>query len=228
MAHDPNAPPINPLPPVVWMLVLPIALIELALSAGTRGIIGGPQAVGWRLGAIQDYAFSGVVFDWMLATGQFPPQHMLRFVSYPFIHLSFTHALFVIVFLLALGKMVGEVFRAWAVLVVFFVSGIVGALAYGLLLNDPAPLVGGYPAVYGLIGAFTFLMWVRLAATGGDRYRAFSLIGFLLGIQLLFSVLFGGSRDWVADIAGFGAGFVLSFLVSPGGWGRVRQRIRHR
>ena len=104
----------------------------------------------------------------------------------------------------------------------------------------PAALRPGYaPADHGVgivhlgLGAFhkahqAALTDLALAATGGDRYHAFSLIGFLLGIQLLFSVLFGGSRDWVADIAGFGAGFVLSFLVSPGGWGRVRQRIRHR
>ena len=45
-------------------------------------------------------------------------------------HGSFTHALFVVVILLALGKMVGEVFRWWAVLVVFFGAAVVGALAY--------------------------------------------------------------------------------------------------
>ena len=228
MQHDPDAPPLNPLPPVVWLLVLPIVAVELIFSLGARGLVGGPGAVGWRLAAFQDYAFSGQVFDWMLSTGRFPPEHLLRFVAYPFIHVSFTHALFVVVFLLALGKMVGEVFRAWAVLAVFFSSSILGAVAYGGLLNDPVPLVGGYPGVYGLIGAFTFLLWVNLGAVGANQYRAFSLIGFLLGIQLLFRLLFGGANDWVADIAGFAAGFVLSFVVSPGGWGRLVARLRHR
>ena len=32
----------------------------------------------------------------------------------------------------------------------------------------------------------------RLAAKGANQYRAFSLIGLLLGIQLLFGLLFGG------------------------------------
>lgn len=86
----------------------------------------------------------------------------------------------------------------------------------------------GYPAVYGLIGAFTFLLWVRLAGTGTNQYRAFTLIGFLLGIQLVFGLLFGGGNDWVADVAGFATGFGLSFFVSPGGWGRVRAKLRHR
>lgn len=228
MDQDPSAPPINPLPPVVWFLALPVIAVEVMFTLGARGLIGGPGAVGWRLGALEDYGFSGVVFDWMLATGRFPPEQLIRFVTYTFLHASFTHALFVVVFILALGKMVGEIFRGWAVLLVYFVSGAVGALAYGALLDDPALLIGGYPAVYGLIGAFTFLLWVNLAAVGANQYRAFTLIGFLLGIQLLFRLLFGGSNDWVADIVGFATGFTLSFVVSPGGWGRVVARLRRR
>ena len=98
----------------------------------------------------------------------------MRLVTYPFVHFNFTHALFVVVILLALGKMVGEVFRWWAVLVVFFGAAIAGALAYTLVPGLQAPLIGGYPAVYGLIGAFTFLLWVNLAAVGANKYRAFS------------------------------------------------------
>lgn len=228
MQPDPNAPALNPLPWIVWALALPVIAMEVVLSLGDRGLAGGPAAVGWRLAAFQDYAFSGQVFDWMLATGRFPPEHLLRFFTYPFLHAGPTHAIFVIVFILALGKMVGEIFRPWAVLLVFFGSAVVGAVAYGALLDDPVPLIGGFPAVYGLIGAFTFLMWVRLAGTGTAQYRAFTLIGLLLGIQLVFGLLFGGGNDWVADLAGFFTGFALSFVVSPGGWGRVRSRLRHR
>lgn len=228
MAQDPNASPINPLPTVVWLLVLPVIALEIVFGAGARGLAGGPAAIGWRLDAIQDYAISGPVVKWMFATWQFPAEHLLRFVTYPFVHYSFTHALFVVVFMLALGKMVGEVFRLWAVLVIFFASAIGGALAYSLLLNESIPLVGGYPAVYGLIGAYTFLLWVSMSGRGSAQYRAFSLIGFLLGIQLLFGILFGGSRDWVADIFGFATGFALSFVVVPGGWARLRARLRHR
>ncbi len=228
MMQDPNAPPLNPLPPVVWMLVIPVFLIELIFSAGSQGFWGGPGAVGWRLAAIEQYAFSGAVQDWMFATGQFPPEHLLRYVTYPFVHASFTHMLFVAVFILALGKMVGEIFQTWAVLVIFFAAAVVGAFVYGFVLDDHVPLMGGYPAVYGLIGAYTFVLWVNLVAHGGSEYRAFTLIGFLLGIQLLFGLLFGGQNDWVADLSGFATGFVLSFVVSPGGWGLFLARLRKR
>jgi membrane associated rhomboid family serine protease len=228
MSSSHNESPFNSIPPVVLVLAGVIFAIEAAFQLGARGIVGGPAAVGWRLAAIGDYAFFGQVFDQMLARGLWPWEHVLRFVSYPFVHASFTHVLFVIVFLLALGKMVGEIFAAWAVLAVFFGSAVVGALVYALVLDDPVPLIGGFPAVYGLIGAFTFLLWAKLAATGGPQSRAFVLIGFLMGIQLLFGLLFGGGKDWVADLAGFVTGFGLSFLVAPGAWARVVDRLRQR
>lgn len=228
MSSNPNVSPVNPIPPVVLALVIVIVGIELVFQMGARGFVGGPEAVGWRLSALQRYAFSGDIMDWMLANNRWPMEHVIRFLSYLFVHVGFAHMLFVVVFLLALGKMVGEIFHPLAVLVVFFGSALVGALAYGLILDDPMPLIGGYPAVYGLIGAYTFLLWVRLAATGENQMRAFLLIGLLMGVQLIFGLLFGGGNDWLADLAGFCAGFALSFVVSPGGWGRVMDKLRQR
>jgi len=228
MPQDHNAPPLNPLPPVVWLLALPIIAMEVVLGLGARGLVGGAQAVGWRLDAVQRFAFSPDLMRAMWDTGQFPLDGLMRLVSYPLVHGSFTHALFTVVFLLALGKMVGEVFRPWAVLVVFFGAAAVGALVYTAVAQTHAPLFGAYPPVYGLIGAFTFLLWVNLAAVGANKYRAFGLIGFLLGFQLVFGLLFGGGWDWVAELAGFVIGFGLSFIVSPGGWARVMAKLRQR
>lgn len=220
--------PFNALPPIVVALAILILGVELLFQAGMRGFLGGPGAVGWRLEAVQDYAFSGAVFDWMIETGRLPGEHLIRFVSYPFVHFSFTHTLMVLVFLLALGKMVGELFGTAAFLLVFFLSAVVGALAYAVILDDPMPLVGGYPAVYGLIGCYTFMLWVSLTGTGNTQYKAFTLIGFLMGIQLLFGLLFGNSNDWIADIFGFATGFFVSFLLVPGAVRRLRDKLRQR
>ena len=228
LVHPSDESPFNPLPPVVVALGLLIFGFELALQAGARGFAGDPDAVGWRVEAIRAYAFSGPVLDWMIDTGRWPPEHLKRFVTYPFVHFSFTHTLMVLVFLLALGKMVGEVFGTWAVLVVFFLSAIVGALAYGLILDETLPLTGAYPAVYGLIGSYTFMLWINLTGTGNTRMRAFTLIGFLMGLQLIFGLLFGANKDWLADIFGFATGFFVSFLMVPGVWGRIRDRLRGR
>lgn len=228
MQDNLTAPPLNPLPMVVWVLALPMIAMEVVLSLGAGGVVGGPQSIGWRSEAIQRFAFSPDFMRQMFDLHLYPLDGLVRLLSYPFVHGNLTHALFVVVMLLALGKMVGEVFRWWAVLVVFFGASIVGALVYSAVPMTQGALIGAYPPVYGLIGAFTFLLWVRLAAVGANQNRAFLMIGFLLGTQLVFGLAFGGGLDWIADLAGFATGFFLSFVVSPGGWGRVRERLRQR
>ncbi|MFC7703846.1 rhomboid family intramembrane serine protease [Plastorhodobacter daqingensis] len=228
MTRDYAAPPFNPMPPVVWLLVLPLAVIELVLQAGAAGLLGGPDAVGWRLSAMRSFGFFDTIFNWMLANLRFPPEHLLRLVSYSFIHTGFVHALFTIVLTLALGKMVGEVWPGRVVALVWLAATVVGAVAYGLLLNDPAPLVGAYPPVFGLLGAFTFLLWVNLAARGANKFRAFTLIGMLLLFRLVLGLFFDAGNGWVAELAGFATGFGLSFVVSPGAWPRVLEQIRRR
>ena len=228
MSQPEHSHPINPLPPVVVALFLLIAGVEVLFTLGARGIVGGPDAIGWRIAALQKYAFSDEIFSWMLANNIWPVEHVIRTVTYLFVHGSFTHAAFAGVMLLALGKMVGEVFSAVATLSVFVLSGIAGALGYTLFINGGPPLLGAFPGVYGLIGAFTFLLWTRLGQMGANQARAFSMIGFLLGIQLLFGLLFGGNKDWIADVSGFVAGFLLSFVLVPGGWQHLVNKLRKR
>ncbi len=228
MDQDPNAPPLNPLPPIVWLLALPLILVELAIQLQAAGLAGAGQALGWRQALVQHLRFLPEVLRLQWETGGYLDQ-LHRLVSYALVHGSFTDALFAVVLFLALGKAVGEVLRWWGVVVVDIGATVAGALAYGFLVPGlKTPLVGAYPAVYGLIGAFSCLIFVNLARVGANKYRAFSLIGLLLVAQLVFGVLFGGSWTWVAEITGFAAGFVLTFAVSPGGFQRLRDHIRQR
>jgi len=225
---DHNAPPLNPLPPVVWVLTLPLIAMEAVLGLESAGLVGGAQASGWRMDAVQRFGFSPELMRAMIEAGQYPLAGLARLVTYPLVHGDFTHALFVLVILLALGKMVGEVFRWWAVIVVFMGATVAGALAYTALPWAAGALIGGFAGDYGLIGAFTYILWVRQVRSGGSQLRAFQLIGFLMGFQLLFGLLFGAGWYWVAELAGFSAGFLLSFVVSPGGIARLRDQIRRR
>ncbi len=229
MDPDHNAPPLNPLPWIVWVLALPLIAMEVVLSLADAGVVGGPQGIGWRLQAVERFGLFPELLKYQWETGGQPLEELHRLISYALVHGNFTQALFAVVMLLALGKMVGEVFRWWGVAVVFLGSAAVGGAAYGLLVPDlRTQLIGAYPAVYGLIGAFTFLIWTRLALVRANRFRAFSLIGALLFVQFVFGVLFGAGWDWVADIAGFATGFLLSFVVSPGGFQRVVAMMRQR
>ncbi|WP_187428945.1 hypothetical protein ROLI_036220 [Roseobacter fucihabitans] len=226
MSGHKEASPLNPLPPVVILLFLAMVLPEVIFSLGARGIVGGPEAVGWRLAAVQSYAFSGDIFDWMVANSRWVPEHLIRFFTYSFVHTSFSATLFAAVLLLALGKLVGEVLGQVAVLVLFFGGAFCGALIYGLLLNDPNWLVGGFPGVYGLIGGYSFVMWQSLGARGEQQLRAFNLIAMLMGLQLLWGVFFDVGNGWVADFIGFAFGFAASAALVPGGIARVIASLR--
>ncbi len=223
-----DAPPLNPIPGVVWLILLPIVAMEVVVSAGTLGIAGGATGVGWRQEALQRFALSPEMLDQMIGTGRWTWDYLMRFISYGFVHGSFTHALLAAVFILAMGKFVAEIFSPWSVLAVFFIPLALGGVAYSLIPGVKMALFGAYPGAYGLIGAFTFIIWARLGAENANRARAFTLIAFLLGIQLIFGVLFGGSPDWVADLVGFASGFGLSFLVGPGGPAHLLRAIRQR
>lgn len=227
MSHYDESP-VNPLPPAVMLLVLAMVVPELAFQAGESGLIGGAEAVGWRAAALERFAFWPEWFDWMVERALYPPEQMVRLLTYPFVNASFLSTVFAIVFTLALGKMVGEAMSNIAVLVIFFGSSVVAALVYWLLLNDPFPLVGGLVGAYGLIGGYTFLLWLKAVATGGPQTQAFSLIAFLMGIQLLFGLFFDAGSGWFADLVGFFAGFALSFLVVPGGVRRLLSFLRER
>lgn len=225
---DPTASPFNHVPWIVWAFALPMIAAEIVFSLGEAGMIGGPGAIGWRGMAVQDYSVfkAGMTYFW---ENRVWDELGKRLLGFSFIHYTLTQTLFAVVILLALGKMVAEIFRWWAVALVFLSAAVVGGIAYWLLIPDPRMgLVGGYPGVYGLIGAFTYLLWMQLIGTGGNQYRAFTLIGLLLGVQLLFGLLFGGGYDWIADIAGFAVGFGLSFFVSPGAFERLRAQLRSR
>lgn len=229
---DLNAPPLNPLPVVVWLLALPMIAMEVVVQAGASGLAGGPAGIGWRVQAIQSLGFAPDYLRQMLTLQQYPLDGIYRLFSYSFVHTDLTHTLFVVVILLALGKFVGEIYAWWAVLVTYLVSAAVGAMAYTALPLAHAGLLGGYPGNYGLIGAYTFLLWVRLAGQGS--LRAFQLIGFFMVFQVgiagigiaMYGPEQGTTWEFVADLAGFAAGFGLAFVVSPGGWARVLTKLR--
>lgn len=227
MSSPENNSPFNALPPVIAALAIVIIGVEIVFYLGSTGLVGGDEGIAWRLQAQQQFAYRPDLFTWMWQSGNWPGEHVVRVFSYLFLHGNFTHALFGAVIVLALGKMVGEVFHPVAALLVFLVSGAAGAVAYTVIWPEPVTLIGSYPGAYGFIGAFTFLLWVRLRVTGDNQMRAFSLIAMLLGIQLLFGALFGGNGDWVADLVGFATGFALSFFLVPGGWARIRAMLRH-
>lgn len=220
--------PFNNIPPLIVVLVVAIAAIELVLTLADNGILGGPQGIGWRVAAIEDYAFSPLVWDYVTERSNYSPELIRRFVTYPWVHTNFAHALFASALLLALGKYVGEAWHWVSVLFVLVASMVSGALAHAYTAADQAPLLGFYAPVYGLIGALTYMLWIKIGEEGGNQWTAFTLIGVLVGLQLVFALLYGSAPNWASDIAGFVTGLILAPVAGPGGWRRLLNWIRQR
>lgn len=223
--------PFGNVAPVVWLLAGLVFGVEVWLMLGENGL-GGPAAFGRRQRYFSDLAFSPAVWDYTLR-GQWSVDILKRYVSYLFIHGAFTDALFGAALLLALGKFVGDVFHWAALLVVFFGAGIIGAVVFGIALGGTIPLIGVWPGVYGLIGAFTYITWQRLGDSGQNRLVAFRLIAFLLAIQLVFAVIFSGDGSFffrlalaLPEITGFVFGLAVSPFIAPGGWRAFVTRVR--
>lgn len=220
--------PFNSIPIVSLVLALVMGAIELTFWAAEQGFVGGAQGVGWRAQAFQDYAFAPAVMTEIFDRGRGTFDLWKRFLTYPFIHSAFGHALWGIVLLLALGKFVGEKFHPVNFALLFAVSSVGGAAIYGAVSWQNAALVGAFPGVYGLIGAYTYLLWLALGRLGENQFKAFQLIGILLGLMLLYSMLFGSSPTWIAEVSGFLIGLATAPLLAPGGWSAFLTRLRQR
>lgn len=229
MDTDHNSPPLNPVPWIVWLFFLPIAGVELAVQLQSAGLFNPGGVMGLRQAMFQKLALIPEVLRLQWETGGHPAAELYRLLSYPLIHAGFSDTLFAAVLFLALGKKVGEAFSAPGFALIVLASTLAGALAYGFLVPEvKSSLIGAYPAVYGLIGALTYLLYTDLDRSGDNRLWAFRMVGFLLGAQLIYAVLFGTNWTWIAELAGCVTGFALSFAVSPLGFRQLRRWLRQR
>jgi membrane associated rhomboid family serine protease len=227
---DHNASPFNAVPPVVVLIALAMFVIECAVELGGAGYVGGPAAVGWRNELIERFGLMPLDFRInVIDARRLSFDNLAPIFAYPFVHASFVHMFFAAVFTLALGKFVGEIFSGLALTALWLAVTVLPGLFYVLVAPSNAALIGGMPAGYGLIGAFTFLLWQRARAMGTRPWVAFRLIGMLVAMQLAFGAIQGGPLVYAAtEFAGFASGFVLSFALSPGGWTHLVALLRQR
>jgi rhomboid protease GluP len=224
---DPRPAVFHPLPPLIVVLALALLAVESVFQLARLGFVGGPEAIGWRMEAVTRWGFSAPLFEQMVARREFPLAGLARFLSYGAVHASALHAAFAVVLLLALGKAVSARLSAGACAAVLLAGAVAGALTYWAVMDGRHLLVGAYPAIYGLLGAFSWSLWMRAEGTG--RWLAFRLVAVLIALQVGFRLIEDTGDLWVAEAGAFSAGFALAFLVAPGGRGRLarwRERLR--
>lgn len=226
-APDHAQPLLLPLPPLVWALLLALGAVELTFWAGAQGLVGGAQAPGWRLLAVERFGFAAPVQHWMVATRQAPPEHLLRYLSYPLIHAGPAHAALSAVLLAALGTFTARHHGQGALALLLMLPGALGAAAFGALTDGPGWLLGATPTVLALVGAWTLAQW-RKASNPRARLAALGLIGSFILARLALGLLVETAATWIAELTAFAAGLILAAALTPGTLRRALARLRLR
>ena len=226
MSQIPRQSIFNSVPSIVFALfAIPVG-VECWLTVGPF-ITGDLDPFTWRVEMVEQYAINSNLTLWMLENNKYPSQYLVRFVSFSFVHGSMLNTAVACALLLAMGKIVGSVFSAMALLALFVVSAAVGAFIYSLAVLEGGWLFGSFTGIYGLVGAYTFIMWVTLRINNSPQGSAFHLIALLMVVQLIFSIIFKENDSWIADLMSFATGFLLSFLFFPGGLSNLIKLLRN-
>ena len=117
-----RSPIVNPIPTSILLIFSGIILVEALLVFGFGGPLAKTVTTIERLNLVQNYGVPPNLASWMFETGNFSINYISRFIVYPFINLSGLSVVFAAVLLLAFGKMVGEVFSSFSVILIWLLS----------------------------------------------------------------------------------------------------------
>lgn len=151
------------------------------------------------IGVLVDF---GAKVNELIVRGQ-----VYRLLTSAFLHGDFTHILFNMYALFALGKIVEEALGTGRFLVIYFISALGGGLMS--FFFTPNVSVGASGAIFGLLGAVLVL---ALLGRAGVNRGMFPRILLVLVINL-FSGFSSSSIDNYGHIGGLLAGILISFLV---------------
>ncbi len=113
-----------------WLIIINVAVFLLLFSM--------PQEMMEDAFALLDFSGGSMLEIW-------------RWFTSLFLHASASHLFFNMIALYFFGKVVEEELKARRFLAIYFISGLVGNLAYGLTSAEPA--VGASGCIFGVMGA---------------------------------------------------------------------------
>ncbi|PHQ70866.1 MAG: hypothetical protein COB93_04465 [Sneathiella sp.] len=205
-----NRQPVFNVPPATKYVVAAILIVHLLTEVTT------PETLAW---VYQNFSFRpaviAAIFDNPTLPGLF--HIFVTLNSHMFLHHDWMHMVLNVGMLLAFGSMTERRFGAVKFLILYFLSGWIGAFAE-YLIADPNMgiyLYGASGGVFGTMGATAIIMLPRYHLRG-----MFAFVGTLLGINLLIGatplgtllVGEGAGIAWAAHCAGFAAGILMAFL----------------
>lgn len=224
-ARPSREPFLNAPASVLWLIA-----VLLAAHAG-RALA--PAALSTEI--VTQYAFIPAVYSpAALAAAGLPPvglgDQLVRLVSYMFVHADFTHVGVNCLWLLAFGPATARRLGAVRFYVLFFLCGIIAALAH-LAANwgSLVPVVGASGGISGLMAGSIRILYGSRFMVFGERpplapifsrpVLFFSFIWVALNVFVGLTG-FGVTEKyalvaWVAHLGGYAAGLVLIGLFDP-------------
>lgn len=193
-----------------WVLLGAMLGIETVIHLGAGSLGAVPE---FRARVLQDWGFVDWRFDGWLSGGQ--GQRVGRmFLTYPFLHAGPLHLAAAGALYLAsatfLARHVGWVRLA----LLFLVAAAAGALAFGLVVDTRAPMVGAAPAAFGMLGAVKAweFRFIRREGAGWGRYGLSLLC--IAGLLVLAHLYGGGMMPTSANLGGLAAGVLVAPVLS--------------
>lgn len=197
------------------LLIGAMCAVEAAIWGG--GVLLG-SAPGVR-GVVLEYAafWPGLLRDWR---PNYALQPWTMFVSYGFLHGGLVHLAVNMLALWSLGLRVIERAGPAGFAVIYGVSLVGGAVAFGLLAADLRPMVGASGALFGLAGAV--LAWEYLDRSAGalSLWPVARAVTLIAGLNLALWWAMQGLLAWQTHLGGFVAGGVVAMLMDR--FGRAR------
>ncbi len=194
---------------LVAAIALPELLISLAEWVGSRR---------WRTLSYEYGAFwAGLLRGWR---PNYQVQPVTMFVSYAFLHASFTHMLGNLLGLLWLGLETLGRAGTRGLVAVYLSAMLGGALAFGLVVPSSSPMVGASGAVFGLAGACS--VWEararrrRSGTRAGVRFVTVCF-GVFVALNLASWMVNEGALAWQTHLGGALAGALVAVAMrGPG------------
>ena len=135
-----------------------------------------------------------------------------RLFTSMFLHSNAMHMVMNMLSLYMVGRMVERLFKSWAYLSLYFISGLFGSFAYMYMsLFDSA--VGASGAIFGIFGALAGFAWVHRNSMQRQFMQFMRDFGIILVINFFIGIIFP-SIAMSAHIGGLIAGVIGGMIIA--------------
>jgi membrane associated rhomboid family serine protease len=218
--EDDAAPARIPVHPVLWIMIAGMIGFEVMFAAVDAGWL--PETLG-RGPMYHHFAFSDVLFDHWRGIERIsfilgPPADLLRphtFLTHAFLHGGWLHLALNGAAFLGLGHALVQTIGIVRFLVIFAITAVAGALAFGLIAEAHGPMVGASGAIFGMLAVITAWQERALRRAGQSRAPIWKRIGALVAVNVALVFGLGGLLAWEAHLGGWVAGWLLALMFRP-------------